>query len=140
MRRIDSSLKRSGAPGLTKRLTYRVWRGDALQIGFGMGASGGGEVGDHQDDIPEVIAFVGNPRATLEDAAIAVETTPQDRNHWTYYPAIPEWRGLFNNWPCISRRASSVLTADDFGSQLEQAAVFIGEVVEHFRGRGYLAR
>ena len=104
MRRIDSSLKRGRAPALTERLTYRIWRGDSLEIGFGMGAAGGGELGDPQDDIPEVIAFVGNTQATLEEAAIAAETTAQDRNHWTYY--LHESRGLFNDWPCISRRAS----------------------------------
>ena len=87
-----------------------------------------------------MIAFVGNPQATLEEAAIAAETTAQDRNHWTYY--LHESRGLFNDWPCIPAMlrapcADRGLLRQPNGAQ---AAAFVGEVVEHSRGRGYLAR
>ena len=115
VKHINNELKKSGS-GLTKRWIYRVWRGAGFELGLGLAASGG--FSPH--DPPEIFAFVGKPEATIDEAVRAVGTTLEKRYDWHQDPESGEWRGLLYDWPCVSRKASEVLTAATFEDQVAQ--------------------
>jgi hypothetical protein len=136
VKQLDPSISKTST-GLTKGWIYRVWRGDAQELGLGLGPAAEESTPRTK---PVIFAFVGSPSASYEDAMAAVGVTKATQYQWNERPDLGEGAtcGLMYSWPSISRHAEDVLTADTFEGQLSQAAEFLKTTARYFQSRAYL--
>lgn len=136
VRRMRPMAKWRSTSGLTKRWIYRVWRAEAVELGFGFGAAADDDR-PHSD--PVVFAFVGNKSAGEADAMSAVGVERGTRYSWSHNEQLQASCGLlYAEWPTLSRPARDVLVGETFEEQLLGAANFVQETAEYFRSRGFL--
>jgi hypothetical protein len=133
--RMRMNAKWRSTNGLSKRWIYRVWRTEGVELGFGLGAAPGDKL-PHAD--PIAFAFVGNKAASEDDAMRAVGVDRSTRYRWSFNELVQATSGLLYSWPCLSRPSEAVLKGESFEAQVHEAAAFLHETAEYFRGRGYL--
>lgn len=136
VRRMRPAAKWKSTNGLSKRWIYRVWRAVGIELGFGFGAAPGDKQ-PHGD--PIAFAFVGNAEATEDDAMQAVGVEKGTRYRWSGNEKLNANCGLLYSWPSLARASREILTSEtSFEQQVQEAAVFLYDTAEYFRGRGYL--
>lgn len=135
VRQMRRPVKLRSTGGLTKRWIYKLWRGEAIELGFGFGAAPW-DTRPHDD--PVAFAFVGRQGASDDEAMRAVGVEKGTRSRWTTIEQMNAGCGLTYSWPSLSRWAHELLVADTFEGQVREAAGFLFDTAQYFKSRGYL--